>query len=231
MIGKFRKIASKVYKGGMNSQQVLESAQRGEYSDETAADWMAEAATQQYLEGNISDNEMIEYLEAASNTATQETTIQETFQGLQLEPLGPMDEIIPNSPGRDRSREGMRTDLPETDLSDYDLVVAAGGSSYSFADELAEQTETGEVTVALNRGLLEEQETELEDNHHTISYKFAPDSVVETVGSQVEDKDILFVTDQGKPGSERGKLSQAMIQATESYEHLDIKDLENGINL
>lgn len=231
MIDKIRELGGRLYTGSMDSEQALSSADRGEYSDETAADWLAEAALEQYRDGDLTDEELMGYAEAASEVAQGES-LEEAFEGLQLSELGPMGELTPNSPGRDRAREGMREAFSDTYFDEYDVVISTGASAYSFADEIAEEAGVEDVAVALDRGELGEVEVDAlkSDNSvfYPVSHIFADDSVVEFVGEEIEGRDVLMVADRGTPNDDRGNIVQAAIDASENYDHIDIGKMENG---
>lgn len=231
MIDKIRELGGKLYTGRVDSEDVLNSAEKGEYSQETAADWLAEAALEQYREGNITDDEMIDYAEAASEVAQGET-LEETFEGLELSELGPMGELTPNSPGRDRARNGMREAFRNTYFDEYDVVISTGASAYSFAEEIADAADVESVAVALDRGDLDEVEIEALNSSdgafYPVSHVFAEDSVVEFVNEEIGGRDVLMVADRGTPNDDRGNIVQAAIDASENYDHVDIGRMENG---
>lgn len=206
---------------GKSGEDVLEDAGSGTYSDDTAADMLAQAASQSYAQGNLTEDELDQYLEKASQVAQEETAL-ENFEG--LDELGNIDDISPDSTQRDRMREGLRT--TQGDLTEYDVVVSAGGSSYSFADEIADMTGTQDVAVTVNSENPDNQNEVLEN-----SYVFAEDSEVEVLGPQVENREVLFVTDRGTHSSDKGSMSQAVIDASSSYEHVEVDNLGEGLNL
>lgn len=197
-----------------------------EHSHSYAADWFAEAATRDYDKGNLDQESLIEILDQVVMFVKSDDNDLEAALDYDLREFEDMPEVSPVTPGRDRQRRVMREGLGNSELEGYDVIVSAGGSSLSFADEIADGVPVDDVAVALDRGADSEVEA---SNTYAVSYLLGGDSTIEIIGPDIEDRDVLMVTDYGTSEHDRDDVTQAVIDASSSYDQLEIGALTSDL--
>lgn len=206
-------------------EDVYRMMEREEYSPETGADHFAEAATRRYAEGEINHDELWEVLEDTQRVARNGAGIGVLKE--YIDRLGAIEDLQVNTPRRDMYRENMEEMLEEYE-NEYDVIVSAGGSSLSFADEIAEENRPPDVSLAVDRGLVKEAELEgVEGDSHVLEYEDGQ-SAVEFMGRDIEDRDVLVVNDYGVSEGDRERILDAVEDRAGEYTEVHVTDFEEG---